>query len=1113
MAELNDYQKESFNIYLSQGIDENTANKLATGELSADDYSNSLKEKSSTQTEESTIEDSGYDVKLMDDTKARVSKKIDDMANSAAAMDPSGESMYLAEYNPGKKDILNAYGINTEVDNELPAEIRAALSLGLQNDSVTINDAKKLYINEYLIEDKKLDPELIEKYKDKIEFKYHELDKDIFAGGKGKEKVFTYKVPVELGGTNKWTTTNAPTLYPTKGDLAAIGGDVATVASAIAGGVGGSFITPIVGTAAGSAGATFTAEMTKKMIGRYVYGLGEGITEEDYLKAATLEAALMAGIDLVATPAFLLTGQAIKKAVLTAAKDKISSKSIEELIKSGGKLDEGLLKNLDEAKKILKDHGIDEKLADEYLVANVNKAFPEAEIIGPKSVTSKILAETELAEKAIRANKAERELIIKTSGLDDATNLSTKQKDDIVDRVSSDLKIIRNNEKKIAQELVEEAEGKVTKLRPVNTDPTINEIDNMGITFSQITDEGIKPALKNLEKEIIEEAQSKNLKFNLNLKDTKPILKETLEKFDTKLFKSKMAVPTKKNKKIYDKEYVKIYKSNQAVKELYEKLSGAVGREETVTTMKLLKRGLNNIDDMTYQEANSWQAIIRAASQNESLPQAVRNPLIKIKGDFDKAIQDGLTKDPKLLAKHNDYEKLLYTYKNSFINNLADSFGYGSGRKVMTQVESPGIGRTTFEKFTDGSNESINQAFKLSQLLKTDGVINTAQKNKINNALYNNYFNKVYKTVDGKPVKNNVKSHDDFIAKYGENYRLLLGDKVFAKFASNSRNALKVLDDAVEAQIKVNQGVSQALPGMPVSVIDSGSPNEIVKQILTKMKGNDITQLVKNLNSTLEGRSVLNDVRKIMVIDFLDNTKVNGLHNGVKLNDFITNNREPLEKLFNKEFVDTYRSVAKALTALQDVSFLGSGASVKSVTEMANQAGMFIDIFAGPLNHKRLIVNRLARIWDSFKLGGDNMGLLLDYKMFIEAAKKQALGGNYNVMLDVLSGSKTPTNKNLFKKLLNAIGISTNYKGISSKPLIIKEYLEDKIEGEDRVMAGEPDTFTAVDEILSRLGDGVKRDVVNKTRYLVTQFVKFMKAGKEVKEVDMEKQVFEEKLK
>ena len=1107
MAELNEYQNESYNIYISEGIDEDTANKLATGELSAAEYQKSLNEKTSKSTEESTINDAGYDVELIDTTKTKMKKKADQMNNSAAAMDISGESMYLADYKPSKKDIINSFGINTEVDNELSAEVRAALSLGLQNDTVSINDAKKLYINEYLVEDKNIDKELLEQYKDKIEFKYQKLPKP---GGKGEYKVFTYKVPVELGGTNKWTTTNAPTTLPTKGDLAAIAGDVFTVGSAIASGIGGSFVTPVVGTAVGSAGGTFTAEMTKKMIGRHVYGLGEGIDDDDYFQAALTESAILAGIDLVATPAFLLTGQAIKKAVLTAAKDKISSESIENLIKSGGNLDEGLLKNLDEAKKILKDHGIDEKLADDYLVANVNKAFPEADIVGPKSITSKILAETELAEKAIKANKAERELILKTSGLDEVDNLSKSQKDDIVDRVASDLKDIRTNELKIAKELTEEAEGNVVKLRPINTDPTINEIDNMGITFSKITNEGIKPTLKILEKEVDTLANKSPIKYNLNLKETKIILKDTLDKFNTKLFK-KMAKPTKKNKKINDPEYVKLYNSNKAVQELYEKLSGTIGREETVSSMQLLQRGLKNIDSMTYQEANSWKAIIRSASENESIPVSVRNPLIKIKGDFDKAIQDGLTKDPALLAKHNEYEKLLYTYKNSFINNLADQFGYGSGRKVIGQVESPGIGKEVFDDFTNGSNESVNQAFKLSQLLKTEGVVNTAQKNKINNALYNNYFNKVYKTVDGKPVKNNALSHDDFITKYGKNYELILGEKVFKKFASNSRNALKVLDDAVEAQIKVNQSVSKALPGMPVSVLDTGNPDQIVKQLLTKMKGNDITQLVKNLNTSIEGKSVLNDVRKIMVIDFLDNTKVNGLHNGVKLDDFISNNREVLEKLFNKEFVDTYRSVAKALTALQDVSFLGAGASQKSVTEMANQAGMFIDIFAGPLNHKRLIVNRLARIWDSFSLGGDNMGLLLDYKMFIEAAKKQALGGNYNIMLDALSGSTA--HKNKFKKLLNAIGISTNYKGISSKPLVIKEYLEDRVQGEDRVMSDEPDTFTAVNEILSRLGDGVKRDVVNKTRFLVTQMVKYLKSGKEIKEVDMEKQVFEEKLK
>jgi hypothetical protein len=38
MAELTEYEKESYNIYITEGIDEPTANKLATGELSAADY-------------------------------------------------------------------------------------------------------------------------------------------------------------------------------------------------------------------------------------------------------------------------------------------------------------------------------------------------------------------------------------------------------------------------------------------------------------------------------------------------------------------------------------------------------------------------------------------------------------------------------------------------------------------------------------------------------------------------------------------------------------------------------------------------------------------------------------------------------------------------------------------------------------------------------------------------------------------------------------------------------------------------------------------------------------------------------------------------------------------
>ena len=1106
MAELTEYQKESYNIYITEGIDEPTANKLATGELSAADYKASQSKKP-VETEESVISNAGYNVELIDKTKKEVKEKRLATDNSAAAADFSGESFMFAEYAPSKKDIINSYGIDTDVKNELPKEVRFALSMGLNNEQLQVRDAKKLYINEYLLEDKGLDKALVDQYSDGIEFKYQELkDSNIGAGDK-TTKVFTYKVPKELGGTGKWSTTNAPTLLPTGGDMAAIAGDVATVASAVAGGVGGSFVTPVIGTAAGSAGATFTSEMTQLLVGRYVYGLGTDVDEDDWMKAAMVEAGIVAGIDLIATPAFLLVGQSIKKAVLTAAKDKISMESIDNLIKSGAKLDEGLLKNLDEARNILKDNGIDEKLADDYLVTNIEKAFPESGIsvkLDPgKNATGEV--KKLLAEKAIKANDVENKLIKLTSGLDDV-NMSAGQKDDIINRIQSEISDIRANDIKVSKELVEEAEGKVIKLRPVNTDPTVNEIDNMGITFNEIN-QNLKPMLSKLETETIDLARNSNVRFNLDLKDTRKILNQTIETFDTELYK-KMKPPTKKS----SLEYKAAYKKNQTVLKLAQKFSGDINQTEIVNTMKLLKNGLRNIDDMTYQEAMSWKSIIMAASENESLPAAIRNPLRKVKGDFNEAIRVGLPNDPALLAKHTEFDNLLSNYRNTFIANLSDSIGYGTSKNITREVGLTGVGRNTFKEFTDGSNKSLIQAEKLSNLLNTKGVFNTAQKNKINNALYDNYFKKV---VTGDK-KNYLKNHNDFIEKYGDNYRLILGETAYKKFASSQANAIKVMDDAVQKQIEVSNAVSTSLPGMNVAIIDRGNPRAVVEQILSNFKSNNVDALVKNLNKTIEGRSVLNDVRKVMVYDFLDQTKVNGLHNGKALDNFLDKNGNALEKLFNKEFVKTYRSVAKALTALQDDTFLGVGSGSKTLTEIANQAGLLIDIFAGPLNHNRLIVNRVARIWDSFGLGGDNLNLLLDYKLFIEAAKKDAFGGNYNVMLDVLGSSNKPIHQGLMKRFLNAIGIGSkdvNYKGLTKKTLLAKEYVKDKTYGDENNL-DEPDTFEAVDKVLERLGKGVKQDVLKRTKMGINLFIKGIKEGyKNITTTDLDEKEFNEKLK
>ncbi len=1098
MAELSEYQKESYNIYIANDIPEDTALKLATGELTAADYEKQLNEKKITN-EDQAIDQAGYDLKLSDETKVDVANKFSKAAESAAASDFSEESYMFTEYEPSKADVVKAYGINAEVKNELPKEVRFALSLGINNETLTLRDAKNLYIKEYLLEDKNLDPELVEQYKDKIEFKYQKLNKNIFGKGKGDYNVLTYRVPEELGGTNKWTTTNAPTLFPTSGDLSAIAGDIYTVSAAVAGAIGGSFVTPIVGTAAGSAGATFTAEMTKYAVGREIYGLGEGVDDDEYYKMAMTQAAILAGIDLVATPAFLLTGQAIKKAVLTAAQDKISSKSIQNLIESGGKLDEGLLKNLDEAKAILKDNGIPEKLADDYLVANINKAFPEAEITAPKSVSSKVLSEVELAKKGIKSKEAENQLIKITSGLDNV-NITGSQKDDIINDISNNIVKIRKNEELITKEAVEQAEGKVFKFKTDNA--TVNEIDNLGLNFAAIN-KNIKIKVDEASQVVKNTADNSLVKFNLNIKDTKKVLNQIIKEYSTKVVQ-KMKKPIKTS----SKEYIKKYNANQKVKEFYESLSKYSSREDVVSFTKLLKKGVENIDNMTYDQVMAWRKLIMAAEAGE-ITGVMKNALTKVKGAFNNAIEEGMTKNDKLLIAHNNYENLLSMYQNSFLSELSQKFGYGTGTKVSRQFGVMGEGTKVMKFFTEGS-DAITNASRLKTILDSPlKPVTVSQKNKIYNSLYEKYFKDVYKSPgSGKAVE----THEKFVRDYGEVYEIILGKNVWSKFSKSSNDALKVMDEAVNQQLKITKEISEALPGLSIKVIDNQNPTEIVKHILTKMRGDNVTKLVSSLNKTAEGKAVLQDIRKVMVNDFLNQTKVNGLHNGIKLNTFLDTNKEALEQLFNKEFVETYRSVAKALTALQDVGFLGANASNKTITEMANQAGLFVDIWAGPLNHKRLIINRLARIWDAFGLGGDNMALLLDYKMFLEAAKKNALGGNYHIMLDALSASKNPAHKNLFKKLLNAIGISTNYKGLNKKTAITMEYFKDKFEGDDRTMPDEPDVFTAVDEILSTLGKNVKKDVYNNTKYLINQFVNYMSQGKTELEKDYEKEDFEKKL-
>ena len=107
-----------------------------------------------------------------------------------------------------------------------------------------------------------------------------------------------------------------------------------------------------------------------------------------------------------------------------------------------------------------------------------------------------------------------------------------------------------------------------------------------------------------------------------------------------------------------------------------------------------------------------------------------------------------------------------------------------------------------------------------------------------------------------------------------------------------------------------------------------------------------------------------------------------------------------------KEFYDVHKDLGRALTLLQQPEKILTG---EGLTGAANKAGLFIDMIYGPLNHNRLVINRLSRIYDSIDGSGKQLDKVLNYKDFIEQVKKQFIGGNYPKWLDELSPAQQST--------------------------------------------------------------------------------------------------------
>lgn len=1109
LSTLNPNQKEVFNTYIANDVPEEDAFGLVTGTVTQDDYFKKLDSQVKPKDQDEALVLEGYDVDLMKSTAEILKNRA---ATSEGIQGISPEDTFQRS-GPTQEEAFNFSGIRTDSDKEAPGSIRTALSFALPNESLKLVEGKNL-LKKYLVSEKGIKPDLVEKFKDKIEFRYQPVGE----GTDQESNALVYKIPKELGGDGMFYAYNSPKQRPTIGDVKSVAGEAIPVVGAIAGGTFGSVAGP-VGIVAGSGTGTFIGELTRLYTGRNVYGLHEDMPDEEFDKAALQSAAISASIDLVATPALLGLGQIVKRAAFTGAKDKISGDTIKKFIASGGKIDSEISGALDDAKKVLLKAGVSEKQADDYLAISVANAIPESGIIPKGSqadvVYSKILND---ANKKAQTAQIEKKVIKTLTGLD---NVPEKQADEIIDAAGNRVKQLRQDELIATDANVADAFGNLQKTKQsFYKDPVTSDIDSIAVTFNDVN-QTLGANLSNLETKIIKAAKNNNIQINLDDKEALKVFNKIIKEYNTKITKKLPKIDLKKATQA-ERE---AYNSIKSVNDLADLLSVEGKTNLIKKQLNVIKKGLTNLETLTFDEAVTWRAFIRQAEQSANLPKPTLNALRKLKGVFNKSIDDATANNPETARLVQEYDDTLFNYRNTALEKLSNTFGAGASSRVTKNVKLIGENRNVFNSFVEDTPQGLVNAEKLGNLINLK-QFNSDQTKKVTNALYENYYTKVFPKVSGETAE---MTHKQFIDKYGDNYRLILGDKTYNEFAKSNKSALNQFQKSVDKQIQIQNKVSEFLPGINIKTLDTGNPTAIVDEIFRVGKNSDISGLIKNINKL--DPQLTTDIRKIYLRKFLQGATVDvetktitggtgigarGL-NGQSLSDFLENNKEVVKQLFGDSFYSAHKDLARALKVIQEPLAVGK-TGAPGLTEAANKAGLFVDIFAGPLNHKRLILNRMGRIYDGFDLGGDSLALLRDYNKFVEAAKRNYLGGNYPLILDALGKSKKPADKTLLKKFIKAIGIEPRARysiNPLTNPLTTKEYIKSQLEDKGD-LEGQPGVFTPIDEAINKIvgtrGETLPKKLDRNLTPIIQKLFSQIVGGKKFKERDFIKEEFEKKL-
>jgi len=1068
-------------------VDKATIIEYLSGNMDSDAFLKLAKPEDTTD-QTKFLESSGYDVNLMKTSIEKIKRDIEsDEKNSEFDLEGA-----FNEYKPSNKLLFQANGIRT--DQDLSNSIRGALSLSSNNLSDLVNNTRQLILSDLT---EQYGEEKVKKFSKKVEVRNQDIN---FRGYKTQGLI--YKIPKELGGDGKFYAANKPGLDT--GDFFAVSGDLLPISMAIAGGTFGSAAGP-AGTVAGSAGASYIGEIARLYLGRKLHNFNPDMDDDEFFKFANASAAKYAAIDAAATAAFLPLAAAVKTIVLTTPKDKLSKDTIKKFLDSGG-MDKAIKEPLDKARKDIMELGVEAKSVDNYLAVEVAKALPRSGIIEKGTKADKAFAnQLAKAENAGNVKKVESEIMKKLTGLNELDNVSA---DKAIRLIEADAKQIRNLELANVSDDAAEAFKNIQKTKNSIYKTDVDKLmDEINIDFAGAT-KNIETRLGVLSNQIDNFALTNKIRLA-------PMNLDTIKTAD-KLLKS---FSRKKVKKLSEKQFAKLspeaqnkYINSINVQNLFDTLGAEVNVFATKGKLNTITKGLKSLKqtDVSLKDAVQLRTLVKTI--DETAPDGpLKNVARQLKGELNTIIDDALSADAKTAAKVIEFDDLLNAKRQSFFQDFAQNFGYGTSKRVKgaLQYEGPNI----FNKFIAPGPEGLKNSAILGTLINNRKVFNAPSKNRIKAALYEKYLSEVAPQEIGKKGRMEFTKFKD---TFGKQYENILGKKDYKEFFKNPQSVINEYDKIIKNTADVQTTISKALPGIDVNVLDAGAPGTIVNSILKLGNKADIKELVKNLNK--QSPDMLTNVRQVFLNTMLKSTRtqnadlgvnVTGL-NGEALNIFLNQNRGAITQLFDQKFFDVHRSLANALEVIQSPQGM-KGIDSPGLTGAANKAGLFVDIFAGPLNHKRLVINRIARIYDGFDLGGDSLNLLRDYNLFLNGAKKNFLAGNYpKVIDDMLAGTKAERNfadraidkvnkfftlsfsENFGRRkpfsIIPKISKDDRFFIPEINPLIAKEYLKEKLDQSTDI--GEPAVFEPVDIVAEKVADGLGVAYDATIKKLVNGFLK-----------------------